>query len=288
MRIPPPPPGFDEVSAPGGGAVGFARPGAAATVAAALARHGTLHAASAGWSSPVPLAGRGRLVAAVPPGRDPARAEAPRWVVRPYLRGGWMAPLLGDRHLAAGTPRPWAEARAAAALETAGVPTARVVAGIVYPGWPWYRAELVTAWLAGTADLADLLFGPDRISDGADRRRLLEAAGRIPAALGRAGVLHRDLNAKNLLAGRLWVGAGPSQDDRPDGDGQGVGPAPRLHVIDLDRARVGPVDSADVRAMSTRLARSLRKFGDRRGPPLSETEWAAFCSPPPAAGLPHP
>lgn len=273
MKIPPPPPGFVTVEEEGDRCVGFARAGVADVVRDAVARHGTLHEASQRWPDPLALAGRGRLVAARPPGvaasppGEESGGEASRWVVRPYLRGGWMAPLLGDRHLAAGTPRPWVEARAGAALEAAGVATARVVAGVVYPGWPWYRAELVTEYIADTRDLAGLLFGGERIAEGEPRAALLAAAARIPDALAAAGVLHRDLNAKNLLA-RCPDGTSPAS--RPD-----------LHVIDLDRARVGRVSPGEARAMATRLARSLDKFGHRRGPPLSEPEWAAFRTPPP-------
>lgn len=276
MKLPPPPAGFAAVEAtdPRSGAspVGFVRPEEAPRVRDELARHGSLHAASLGWEDPIPLVGRGRLVAARPPG-----TPGGRWVARPYLRGGWMSPLLGDRHLALGTPRPWAEARAVAALDAAGIPTAPVVAGVVYPGWPWYRAEIVTAYLPDTRDLAALLFGPDPVAPSHGRRALLAAAGRIPYALAEAGVVHRDLNAKNLLAA-----AGPGAPWRSEGG------APLLHVIDLDRARVGPAGSGAARTMATRLARSLDKFGARRGPPLTPEEWAVFRTPPPADAPPAP
>jgi 3-deoxy-D-manno-octulosonic acid kinase len=69
-------------------------------------------------------------------------------------------------------------------------------------------------------------------------------------------VWHLDLNARNLLL---------------EGDG--------MRVIDLDRARTDVADRARAeRAMTSRLARSLRKFEGRTGRALQAEEWLAFDS----------
>lgn len=260
-RRPAPPAGFELIET-GCGSFGFVRPEVAELVAGELERAGTLEQACLDWADAVGLGGRGAIQAARPPAAG--GADAPRWVVRPYLRGGWMARVLHDRHLALGPWRPWTEALAIEALERSGVPTVRVIAGVVHPlrGAPfgrgvWYRAELVTEFVAGTRTLADLLFESDTTESQAVRCHWLAEAARTCRDVASAGVLHRDLNARNLLL---------------DGD--------RLRVIDLDQARRGVTAVAPAQAaMVSRLARSLRKFEGHTGHLLSATEWRAFNEP---------
>src|SRR5690606_24128140 len=89
------PAGYRAVGVNTPGAHAFAWGDVGAVVEGLLARHGTLRGWSAACDDAVQLTGRGR-VAAVPapaPGPD----ARPRWVVRPYLRGGAVARFLGDR-----------------------------------------------------------------------------------------------------------------------------------------------------------------------------------------------
>lgn len=250
------PDGF--VAVRGVGARGFARPEAAAWVEATLSRWGTLARAARHADDAVSLQGRG-VVRAIP---APREAGGGRWVVRRYLRGGWMAPVLHDRYVRRGLSRPEREARASDAARARGIPTPRVVAGIVYPAGPaFYRADLVTRFVTPSVDLADLLFR-DRLPGSPDpptaaqRAAALAAAGRLAREMARAGLFHRDLNAKNFLV-------------VPGEDGLDA------RVLDLDRARAvsGPVPLAP---MAARLTRSLRKFETTTGVALGEEAWAAF------------
>lgn len=199
------------------------------------------------------LQGRGATYAVPAPGPVGESSERGRWVVRHYRRGGWMAPLLGDRYPAVGTPRPVAEVKASEEARARGVRTPRVLAAAVYPGRVFYRGDLVSAFVPGASDLAEVLFGGERkgLSRSVDRREALSAAGDLIRAMARAGVRHPDLNAKNVLL--EWAGA-----------------APTPWLVDLDRATVDAGGGLGLaRAMHRRLARSLRKWEKASGTNLS-------------------
>lgn len=238
------PDGFVEVR--GVGAEGFARTEARAWVDEGLARWGSLERAARHATDALALEGRGPVYAV------PAPAGG-RWVVRRYLRGGWIAPLLGDRYLREAVPRPLREARASEAARSRGVPTPRVVAGVTYPSGLFYRADLVTEWVADSVDLATLLF--ERRSAPVAAPLLAEAASMV-RRLAEVGIEHADLNAKNLLV-------------RPGDSGS-------MCVLDLDRAAVRAPGSVDPSAMAARLARSLRKFERRTGTTLDDLAWNRF------------
>lgn len=257
------PEGFEAVRAVG--ARGFARPEAVAWVESTLSRWGTLARAVRHDAEALELQGRG-VVRAVP---APEETGGGRWVVRRYLRGGWMAPLLHDRYLRRGPSRPEREARASDAARDRGIPTPRVVAGVVYPAGPlFYRADLVTRYVAGSVDLAALLFrdcmpGRDgsptpaqQTATSAERAAALASSGRLARRMAEVGLFHPDLNAKNFLVVE---------------SGRGL----EARVLDLDRARAvsGPVPLAP---MAARLTRSLRKFETITGEALGEDAWAAF------------
>jgi len=208
-----------------------------------------------GWAERLPdrgqLSGRGVVYSVPAPSSGPdGRA---RWAVRHYRRGGVAARLLVDRYLAVGERRPHREAAAAAALRERGIPTPAVVAGATYGDGLFYRADLVTELVPGAADLAEVVFG-----SGGHREQALRVAGRLVALLGRAGVEHADLNAKNILLAETDQGA-------------------RAYVLDLDRCTVGTAGAtAGASPMRRRLERSLRKLEDRAGRTLTTAEWAAL------------
>lgn len=241
---------FVEVRARGN--VAWVRPEARAWVEENLDRGLTLHQA-AGRE-----AGRESILEG---GRGPAfvrRSEAGEWVVRHGYRGGAVARFLGDRHLRLGPPRPFRETVVSQEVRRRGIPTPRVVAAAVYPAGLFRRGDVVTELVAGARSIGDLLFGDRRARDEAFRRRLLEATARVPGRLAGAGIRHSDLNVENLVV---------------PGDSPGMGPV----LLDLDRCRVGPdPDPAYGRKMADRLDRSLRRGEERRGPPLTPEEWAAF------------
>lgn len=192
------------------------------------------------WVMPAPRGGRGR------------------WVVRHYRRGGWMAPLLGDRYLDRGVPRPFREMETSEAARARGVQTPRVAVGAVYGAGLFYRADLATELVPDSRDLAEALFpvGPRSLAGSVDRRDALRAAGELVRRMARAGLDHPDLNAKNVLL--RWSGA-----------------APDPYLVDLDRAVMigGSGDESLARRMHRRLVRSLEKWEKKTGKGLSETDY---------------
>ena len=172
-----------------------------------------------------------------------------RWVVRRYRRGGRVAaPLLGERYLRVGVERPLREAEANAEARRRGIPTPRVVAGAVYCNGPFYRADLITEFVAGASDLAHTLFQAE-YSDS-ERAEILRVVGTLIAKSAAAGIEHCDLNAKNVLVGHSLHG-----------------PVPLL--LDLDRCRVLPPGVAgDPTPMLERLVRSLRKHSELTHRPI--------------------
>lgn len=250
------PPGYEPVRAVG--ARGFARPRAAAWIESVLGRWGTLSRAARHDPDALVLKGRGLVRAIAAPGSD----DGVRWVVRRYLRGGWMAPVLHDRYLRRSATRPALEARASDAARARGIPTPRVQAGLIYPsGLLWYRADLVTTFVPDSVDLADLLFHHRMPGSGApptddQRARALTLVGQLARRIAEVGLYHPDLNAKNFLI----------VDTGQDFAAQ---------VLDLDRARVtsGAVPLAP---MAARLTRSLRKFETTTGVALGRLAWDAF------------
>jgi len=156
--------------------------------------------------------------------------------VRHYRRGGWMAPLLGDRYLDH-PPRPFRELATSHTLRQAGVRTPRIVAAVVMAARVGYRADLATEWLEPGHDLEALL-RPGAYPPGA-RTAALVAAGREIGRAHRAGLAHPDLQHRNLFV-------------RP------VGEAWEGWLLDLDRATIGEPGAYAGRAMA-RLDRSLVK-----------------------------
>jgi 3-deoxy-D-manno-octulosonic acid kinase len=238
-----------------GGSVGFALEAAADWLRSVLEGGSTLYGWAAAHPEALKMRGRGPVFAVPAPAPGPDSRE--RWVVRHYRRGGWMAPLLEDRYLAAGgAPRPEREARAAASVRARGIPTPAVVAGATYPAGAFYRSDLVTELIPEAADLADILFSP---YDGpTPRLDALRASGRLVRRLELAGVHHPDLNAKNIVIARREKNV-------------------EAHMVDLDRCRVRVRGvAAPAFPMRRRLARSLSKLERLTRQPLTNADWEAL------------
>jgi 3-deoxy-D-manno-octulosonic acid kinase len=246
----PPPAGYVAIGAGSGHAV--VAEAALARVRRALESAGTLHRFAA--EHPDARALRGRDVVYSIPADGSADG---RWMVRHYRRGGPPASFLGDRFLRLGAPRPFRELHASLEVAARGVPTPRVVAAVVYPAGPVYRGDLVTVEVPGAADLAEILFGDDG-RDREERVAACEAAGKLVQRLCDCGVLHPDLNLKNVL---IQMTRGEA----------------RAFLLDLDLCRtIGRVSPRRAAAMRRRLARSLRKWEAATGRSASPAERAAM------------
>lgn len=172
------------------------------------------------------------------------------FVYRRALRGGLVAKVNRDRFFDF-VPRPFAEVALSEELRTRGVDTPELVLAVVRRGASGaYRGAVVSRWIEGGADLAESLAALARGGEAPDGSRVCAAWAAVGVAIGRlhaAGVLHADLNARNLL---LVAGASAAAE-------------PRVFVLDLDRSRRVPSLSASERATNwARLERSLAKFAD--------------------------
>ena len=155
-------------------------------------------------------------------------------VLRRYLRGGMMARISRDRYLFTGwrRSRPMAEFRVLERLAAAGLPVpAPLAAGVLRRG-PLYTGGLITQRIPDAWPLADLL--PERAHDDALWRRI----GACVRRFHDAGLVHADLNARNIL----------------------VDAADTVFLIDFDRARIRHGARRRFRRNLERLHRSLVKL----------------------------
>lgn len=158
-------------------------------------------------------------------------------VLRRYLRGGLVARISRDRFVFTGYERSRAlrEWRALILLGKRGLPVPRPLMASCERTGPFYRAAILTELIPGARSLADAAVD---LTEG-DWRRL----GGVLQNFFAAGMVHADLNARNILV---------------DEDG-------RWFVIDFDRALVLDHPAPPAR-MLQRLCRSFDKLGidDRR------------------------
>jgi 3-deoxy-D-manno-octulosonic acid kinase len=172
-------------------------------------------------------------------------------VLRQYLRGGWPARFSRDRYLFTGfeRSRPLAEFRMLVTLSDLGLPVPAPLAamcrrqGLLYQGW------LLMERIMQAQALADVLL------DRADDPGLWQRIGAAIARFHRAGVIHADLNARNILV---------AEDDA-------------IHLIDFDRARFRANDAASS-ANLRRLKRSLEKLWPAEIRDRLEPCWTALLS----------
>jgi 3-deoxy-D-manno-octulosonic acid kinase len=209
----------------------------AGAVGEALADHASLADWAAGRAEREVAGGRGPLWHVELGGMSAA--------VRHYRRGGWMAPLLGDRYFDR-PPRPFAELAVSEALRRHGVRTPRVLAAVVTPAGVGYRADIATEWLSPGLDLEELL--RPNVYPAAERARAVEVAARAIGRAHAAGLDHPDLRPRNVFleprGAGLWEAA----------------------LLDLDRARIDRAGSRDAHAKkktSTASAAPSRRSVER-------------------------
>jgi 3-deoxy-D-manno-octulosonic acid kinase len=169
-------------------------------------------------------------------------------VLRRYLRGGKAALLSRDRYLFTGyqRARPVAEFRLLARLKAAGLPVPSPIGGLCERRGLFYTGSLLTRRVRGAVPLADRLSAPE--VDAA----LWRATGACIRRFHDYGVVHADLNARNILAG----------------------PAADVSLIDFDRGRIAPGRKRAFASNLERLRRSLEKLWPADGRTRLDTCWA--------------
>ena len=169
-------------------------------------------------------------------------------MVRHYQRGGSVMTVLGDRYARLGSPRFLKELRASEAARSRGIATPAIQAGAWYDGWIFRRCDVATAYIPDSADLAAVLFG----EGGAYESGVKETLDLIRSVVS-GGLLHRDLNLKNILI------------------------ADRAYVLDLDRCEVvDRLTRSQTHAMHDRFFRSLRKWESKTGRKIPSAVVTAF------------
>ena len=247
------PEGFDCVRGPAG-ILALSRELAPALRAAGYGLEGD------GSARPSPLSGRRPLLE--------LRTTAGVFLIRKLTHGGLLRFLTRDRF--SDRDRPFRELRVAERLARAGVGTPQVAAARARafrmfglrlgPLFGW-RLDIVTRRIEGGVDLDEIL---DRARKGSiDRRtvaRVAAAFGKLVGAMHAAGCSHADLTTKNALVVEDSLAKG----------------RPEAAILDLDRARVGPLSLGDRRRNLARLARYVDRRERERGRGLSRTDRARF------------
>ena len=170
-------------------------------------------------------------------------------VLRHYHRGGWMAPLLGDRYVWNGRTRSrgFAEFALLAELTRRGLPVPAPVAACYQRRGPYYTADLITRTIEDARTLTQV------IAAGQFDAMLAEQVGALVALFHGAGVDHADLNAHNILItdGKQWL-------------------------VDFDRGEIRVTGTAWKLSNLARLKRSLLKVGacDHDETALDREIWA--------------
>ena len=218
-------------------------------LAAIVREHDTLY----DWAAeqPQPRAMRGRApvyVATLPSCGIPV-------VVRHGWHGGVLAPLTADRFRR--PTRAPVEMERSAALRAAGIPTTEVLGFARYPAaFGLCHVDVVTRYVADAADLGMVLAG---LAPFVDCETALSATQRLLVQLAGHGVIHPDLNVKNILL-------------RPTPDGS------EALIIDVDVVRwdATRAPSDTMRTNVARLTRSVRKWRTHFGCDVTDARIAAF------------
>jgi len=170
-------------------------------------------------------AGRGRVLF-LDTGFGPA-------VLKQYLRGGWAARVSRDRYVFSGfeRSRPLMEFRILDQLCAAGLPAPEPLAAICLQQGRLYSGWLLTRRIMDAEPLAD------RIAIRRGDPHLWRKTGACIRRFHDFGLVHADLNARNILVG---------EDDS-------------IHLVDFDRSRIRKGESRAYGSNLRRLHRSLEK-----------------------------
>jgi 3-deoxy-D-manno-octulosonic acid kinase len=154
-------------------------------------------------------------------------------VLKQYLRGGWAARVSRHHYVFSGFERSRSlmEFKILEQLSAAGLPAPEPLAAICRRDGKFYTAWLMTRRIMNAEPLADLI--ATRRGDPVMWRNTGVCIRRFHGF----GLVHADLNARNILVG---------EDDV-------------IHLVDFDRSRVRQGDSRACAVNLRRLHRSLEK-----------------------------
>lgn len=175
--------------------------------------------------------------------------------VRHAWHGGLFAPLTGDRFLVpTRAPR---EAAVSLTLQARGIGTPELLAYALYPAGPGMRrVDVCTRYVANAWDFGAVLSG---VAHGLERGAAERATVELLGQLARAGVVHPDLNVKNVL---LVPGSAPT---------------PEAWLLDVDVVQFHNGPSLPIMHRNLRrLTRSIRKWHSRHEIPVDDTWLASF------------
>jgi len=200
----------------------------------------------AGWGKlnprlPLRWAARRHPAAAVFRGRAPVISfPCPglgEVVVRPCLHGGYWGRLTRDLYL--GPSRASREVIRSQWLQAKKIPTPEILAVLFYPAGCFLRIDVVTSAIPASRDLVSFLSSRPK---NTDKKAAFTALRLLFSKLHLHGILHPDLNARNILLSRK--AKGPWQ----------------AWLLDVDAIRVeSPKNAAVDTANRNRLLRSLFK-----------------------------
>ncbi len=220
------------------------------TLATLVAEHGTLYEWAAERPQPRALRGRAPVFVATLPERDETV------VVRHAWHGGLLAPLTGD--LFRMPTRAPTEMARSQLLRGMGIPTSEVIGYARYHAWPGLRrVDVVSRFIADAYDLGTIAAG---LAPQIDRDAALSATIALLVKLAAYGVVHPDLNVKNVLL---------RQDRRGDLEALIID----VDVVQWDPTRP-PIDTMRVNA--ARVLRSMRKWRAHFGCDVAESRMTAF------------
>jgi 3-deoxy-D-manno-octulosonic acid kinase len=212
--------------------------------------HGSLYDWAAEQPQPRALRGRAPVYVATLP---QAQVQV---VVRHAWHGGLLAPLTGDRfRRPTRAPR---EMQQSAALRAAGIPTTDVLGFVRYDaGAGLARVDVISRFVDDTADLGMVLAG---LTPDLDCEPALHATIELLGRLARHGIVHPDLNVKNILLRRREPAA------------------PEAMVIDIDVIDWDPRRPASdtMTRNIDRLLRSMRKWKRQFGCEFTEQRLSAL------------
>lgn len=173
-----------------------------------------------------PVEGKGRG------GIKVAEVAGLKLVARKYVHGGLFRALTRDLFLSG--DRAVSEAETLNHLRTRGLPAVAPFCVIVEHLFLTRRLHLVTHLEEGAVELLDHLAACTR----RERLRYVRGLAELLWLMKQAGVYHPDFHLRNVL----------------------LVPGGRLVFLDFDRARVGPVSDADMKATFRRLERFADKM----------------------------